>query len=100
MIRNTIRLEEAKKFRFSRKKSKYMVIKSEKGKIKEIQERISERGIIKRTDEFKYLGWWFREANNIRRQLHEIKRRRGYMVRELNIMGDNIRVGRHDGRIQ
>ena len=28
-------------------------------------------GIIERTDEYKYLGWWFSEANNIRRQLHD-----------------------------
>ena len=56
--------------------------------------------IIERTDEYKYLGWWFSEANNIRRHLHEIKSRSGYMVREIKIMGDKIRVGRHDDRIQ
>ena len=27
-------------------------------------------GIVERTDEYKYVGWWFSEANNIRRQLH------------------------------
>ena len=58
------------------------------------------RGIIERTDVYKYLGWWFSEANNIRKQLHEIKSRSGYMVREIKIMGDKIRVGRYDGRIQ
>ena len=76
-----------------------MVIKSGKGKIEEIKESVKE-GIIERTDEYKYLGWWFSEANNIRRQLHEIKSRSGYMIRERQIMGDKIRVGRHDGRIQ
>ena len=54
-----------------------MVIKSGKGKIKEsVKEGISER-----TDEYTYLGWRFSEANNIRRLLHEIKSRSGYMVR-------------------
>ena len=62
-----------------------MVIKSGKGKIEEIKEVVKE-GIIERTDEYKYLGWWFSEANNIRRQLHEIKSRSGYMVREIKIM--------------
>ena len=66
-----------------------MGIKSGKGKIVEIK-RISEREIIERTDEYKYLGWWFNEANNIRKQLHEIKTRIGYMVREIKIMGDKI----------
>ena len=46
-----------------------MVIKSGKGKIEEIKESVKE-GIINRTDEYKYLGWRFSEANNIRRQLH------------------------------
>ena len=57
-------------------------------------------GITERSDEFKYLGWWFSEANNIRRQLHEIKIRSGYMVSEIQLMEDKIRVGRHDGIIQ
>ena len=72
-----------------------MVIKSGKGKIEDMKESVKE-GIIERTDEYKY----FSEANTIRRQLHEIKSRSSYMVREINIMGDKIRVGRHDGRIQ
>ena len=57
-------------------------------------------GIIEGTYEYKYLGWWFSEANNIRRKLHEIKSRSGYMVREIKIMGDKMRVGRHYSRIQ
>ena len=67
-----------------------MVIKSGEGKIEEIKELVKE-GIIKRTDEYKDLELWFREANNIRRQLHKIKTRRGYMVREIKIMGDRFR---------
>ena len=47
-----------------------MVLKSGKGKIEEI--KVSE-GIIERTDEYKYLGWWFSEANNIRRQLQKLR---------------------------
>ena len=78
-----------------------MVIKSGKGNIEEIKESVKEGIIeIERTDEYKYLRWWFSETNNTRRQLHEIKSRSGYMVREVKIMGDKIRVGIHDGRIQ
>ena len=76
-----------------------MVIKSGKGKIEEIKESVKE-GIIERIDEYKYLGWWFSEASNIRRQIQEIKSRSGYIVREIIITGDKTRVGRHDGRIQ
>ena len=63
-----------------------MFIKSGKGKIEEIKEVVKE-GIIERIDEYKYLGWWFSEANNIRRQLHEIKSRSGYIVREIKNNG-------------
>ena len=76
-----------------------MVIKSGKGKIEEIKESVKE-GIIERIYEYKYLGWWFSEASNIRRQIQEIKSRSGYIEREIKIMGDKTRVGRHDGRIQ
>ena len=66
-----------------------MVIKSGKGKIEEIKESVKE-GIIERVHlyEYKYLGWWFSEASNIRRQIQEIKSRSGYIVREIKIMGD------------
>ena len=48
-----------------------MVIKSRKGKIEEIKVKDSvKEGIIERSDEYKYFGWWFSDANNIRRQLH------------------------------
>ena len=76
-----------------------MIIKSGKGKIEEIKESVKE-GIIEKIDEYKYLEWWFSEASNIRRQIHEIKSRSGYIIREIKIMGDKTRVGRHDGRIQ
>ena len=38
-----------------------MAIKSGKAKIEEIKESVKE-GIIERTDEYKYLGWWFSQA--------------------------------------
>ena len=80
VIRNSRRLEEDKKF-----------IKSGKGKIEETKESVKE-GIIERIDEYKYLGWWFSEASNIRRQLHEIKSRSGYIIREIKIMGDKTEL--------
>ena len=76
-----------------------MAIKSGKGKIEEIIESVKE-GIIERIVEYNYLGWWFSEANNIKRQLNEFKSRSGYMVRGIKTMGDKTRVGRHDGRIK
>ena len=56
VIINIRRLEEDKKFWFSRRKKNLhniMVIKSGKGKIEEIKELVKE-GIIESTDEYKY----------------------------------------------
>ena len=59
-----------------------MVIKCGERKIEEIKESVKE-GTIEGTDEYKYLEWWFSAANNIKRQLHEIKSRSGYTVRAI-----------------
>ena len=61
VIRNTRRLEEDKKFR--EKKIEIYGNKKWKGKIEEIKESVKD-GIIERIDEYKYLGWWFSEANS------------------------------------
>ena len=58
-------------------------------------------GIIERTDEYKYLGWWFSNAENRIRQLHEIKSKSGYMVqRNKNNGGDKIRVWFEDMMVE
>ena len=41
-----------------------MVLKSGNGTIVEIKESVKD-GIMERTDEYKYLGWWFSEVNNM-----------------------------------
>ena len=58
-------MEEEKKFKFSKKKSKYIVTLSRKGKDDEQPMRVSiKEGTIEKTTEYKYLGMWFTEDNN------------------------------------
>ena len=65
MIDNTRKMEDRKKFKFSKKKkSKYMIIKKGKDKKQEVQASINE-GVIEETREYKYLGMWFTEDNNM-----------------------------------
>ena len=58
-------MEEEKKFKFSKKKSKYIVTLPRKGKDDEQPVRVSiKEGMIEKTTEYKYLGMWFTEDNN------------------------------------
>ncbi len=99
VIRNTRQMEVEKKFKFSRKKSKYMVVNSGKEKLQIIQESIKE-GMIERTTEYKYLGWWFNEENSAKTQLIELESKLDYMIREIKISGSKQRVGGQDARVQ
>ena len=55
VINNTRKMEDRKKFKFSKKKFKYMVIKKGKDKKQEVQAPINE-GVTEGTREYKYLG--------------------------------------------
>ena len=99
VIRNTREMEVKKKFRFSAKKSKYMVINTGHDKLKSVNESIND-GEIEKTDEYKYLGWWFNEKNSADRQVTELESKLDYMVREIQISGSWNRVGQADAQIQ
>ena len=54
VVRNTREMEVQKKFRFSKKKSKYMMINIGRDKTKEVNECVND-GVVDRTREYKYL---------------------------------------------
>ncbi len=99
VIRNTRQMEVEKKFKFSRKKSMYMMVNSGKDQYREISGTIQD-GAIERTKEYKYLGWWFNEENNASRQLQELDGKVDYMIREIKIAGNKHRVGMKDADVQ
>ena len=97
VIENTRIKEE--KFKFIKKKSKYMVIKSGKDKEEKVNERIKD-GEIEKTDEYKYLGNWINERNNVKRQIKEKKSKLEYMISEVKRAGNKELVGNNDARVQ
>ena len=97
VIDNTLKMEDRKKFKFSKKKSKYTVIKKGKDKKQEVQAYINE-GVIEETREYKYLGMWFTEDNNMYKQ--EVDCRIEYMVREIKNAGYANVVGAREAGVQ
>ena len=95
VIDNTRKMEDRKKFKFSKKMSKYMVINKGKDKKQEVQASINE-GVIEGTREYKYLGMWFTasiEDNNKYKHIQEVDCRIEYMVREIKNAGHANVVG-------
>ena len=84
-------MEVQKKLRFSKKKSKYMMINTGRDKTKEVYECEND-GVVDRTREYKYLGWWFSEKNNADRQMDELESKVDYMIREIQVAGYRRRV--------
>ena len=98
-IRNTRWLEEQKKFRFNRNKSKYMVINTGKGKKQEVHERVKD-GQIEEVYEYKYLGMWLTSDNKMDKLIKENKSRMLFMMKDIKVMGSESKVGKRDSEIQ
>ena len=92
VIRNTREMKVKKKFRFSRKKSKYMMINTGRVKMNVVNELVK-GGEIERTNEYKYVGWWFNEKNNADRQTEELESKLDYMVKEVQSAGSWTKWG-------
>ena len=67
-IRSLREMEELKKFTFSVKKTKYMVIETGKEEEEKIEEMI-EKGKVEKVDEYKYLGLWINSKGNYREHI-------------------------------
>ena len=75
------------------------MINTGREKMNVVNERVND-GEIERTNEYKYLGWWFNEKNNADRQMEELESKLDYMVREVQSAGSWNKVGTCDAQIQ
>ena len=75
------------------------MINTGREKMNVVNERVND-GEIERTNEYKYLGWWFNEKNNADRQMEELESKLDYMVREVLSTGSWNKVGTCDAQIQ
>ena len=65
-IRNCRKIETLKKFEYDLKKTKVIIVRTEKGEVEQIQERV-QQGTVLETDKYKYLGM----VTNIERNLKD-----------------------------
>ena len=102
-VKGLLRIQELwkrrKKIKFSKKTSKHMLIKSGKDKEEKVDE-IIQYGEIEKTEEYKYLGNWINERNNVMRQIEERKSKLEYMISEVKHAGNKELVGNNDARVQ
>ena len=54
-IRNFRKMETLKKFEYGLKKTKILIVRTGKGEVEQIQERV-QQGTVLETDKYKYLG--------------------------------------------
>lgn len=98
-IRNTRMLEERKKFKFNRTKSKYMVINTGRETEVAVNESVKD-GVIEKIDEYKYLGVWMTEDNKILRQIEVNKARLQVMIKDIQRIGSINMVGSKNTEIR
>ena len=98
-IWNTKKLEEEKKFRFNRKKSKYMVMNTGREKEEPVCGEVKDR-MIEMINEYKYLGIWFTQNNKLYKQLDENKSRMMIMLRNIRKIASSDSVGRKSAEVQ
>ena len=73
-IRNFAEMEKLKKFTFGLKKTKFMIMKTGKGKDEIIMERVKS-GVVGQTDEYKYVGVLLSEEGNLLKHLEDKKKK-------------------------
>ena len=64
-IRNCRKMETLKEFEYSLKKTKIMIVRTGKGEVKQIQERV-QQGTVQERDKYKYLGMVINTEGNIK----------------------------------
>ena len=69
-IRNMRRLEILKKYTFGMDKTKYMIIETGKEEDEIIEEEV-EGGLVERTEEHEYLGFWVNESGDCELQIQK-----------------------------
>lgn len=87
VIESIAEMEKKKKFTFSEKKSKVMVIKNGKQEGEKIEGKIK-NGELGQCQEYKYLGTWITEKGTFDRQLEEIESKAEGVMNSMERLGD------------
>ena len=97
-INNCARMEKEKKISFGLKKTKYMIVKTER-KEEEINEKVK-AGIIQRTVTCKSLGMTMSTDGQLAEQIKELNSRCDTINREICTIGAKAQVGKEEVRVK
>ena len=92
IMMNSGEMEKKKKMEFTTKKSKWMMMKTGRGRCEEIEVE-TKQGMIQKAERYKYLGNWVNEGGNMDTQLEEVQKKVPFIIREANIVGGRENVG-------
>lgn len=87
------KMEERKKYEFSKEKSKYIMIRTGKGKAEEEPKVKLSGGEMESTEEYKYLGNYISSEGNIKRQLKEIRGKAEGIIKGISTMASEHNLG-------
>ena len=92
-------MEIENKMIYGLKKTKYMVISTEKKLEEVIEERVKE-GIVQETDIYKYLGMVINKLRNLKDHMLELNRKCKVINREISAIGAKHQVGKKEVRVK
>ena len=91
-IRNLREMEIQKKFRYSLKKTKYMIIKTGREPDVEIKEKVEE-GYVTEAESYKYLGLYLNQKGNLQLHIQKIKEKIYIKILEVTRIASRSNVG-------
>ena len=97
-IRNCRKIETLKKFEYGLKKTKIMIVRTGKGEVEQIQERVRQ-GTVLETDKYKYLGMVINTEGNPKDHIQEMWQKLHKLL-EINAIGAKSQVGTEEIRVK
>ena len=97
--RNCKKMETLKKFEYGLKKTKIMIVRTGKGEVEQIQERVKQ-GTVLETDKYKYLGMVINTEGNLKDHIQEMWQKSNKILLQINAIGAKSQVGTEEIRVK
>ena len=98
-IRNCRKMETLKKFEYGLTKTKIMIVRTGKGEVEQIQERVHQ-GTVLETDKYKYLGMIINTEGNLKDHMQEMWQKSNKILLQINAIGAKSQVGTEEIRVK
>ena len=98
-IRNCRKMETLKKFEYGLTKTKIMIVRTGKGEVEQIQERVKQ-GTVLETDKYKYLGMVINTEGNLKDHIQEMWQKSNKILLQINAIGAKSQVGTEEIRVK